>query len=151
MHPRIAIDVKKLKKSGVEIIFDNPDVINTFIFILHGPKDSLYEGGKWRVRVHIPSEYPFKSPSVGFIDKILHPNVDLRSGSICLDVLNQTWTPIFNLSHIHDTFLPQLLLYPNADDPMNEHIAIIMIEAPEDYKKIIRNSIVEGIFNYSSS
>ena len=60
MHPRIAIDVKKLKKSGVEIIFDNPDVINTFIFILHGPKDSLYEGGKWRVRVHIPNEYPFK-------------------------------------------------------------------------------------------
>ena len=151
MHPRIAIDVKKLKKSGVEIIFDNQDVINTFIFILHGPKDSLYEGGKWRVRVHIPSEYPFKSPSVGFIDKILHPNVDLRSGSICLDVLNQTWTPIFNLSHIHDTFLPQLLLYPNADDPMNEHIAIIMIEAPEDYKKIIRNSIVEGISPYSSS
>ena len=141
MHPRIAIDVKKLKKSGVEIIFDNPDVINTFIFILHGPKDSLYEGGKWRVRVHIPNEYPFKSPSVGFIDKILHPNVDLISGSICLDVLNQTWTPIFNLSHIHDTFLPQLLLYPNAHDPMNEHIAIIMIEDPEEYKRIVKDFV----------
>ena len=145
MHPRIAIDIKKLKKSGVELTFDNDSIITTFSFILHGPKDSLYEGGKWRVRVHIPHEYPFKSPSVGFLDRILHPNVDLHSGSICLDVLNQTWTPIFNLSHIYDTFLPQLLLYPNADDPMNEHIAIIMIEAPEDYKKMVKDSVKWGI------
>lgn len=140
MHPRIMMDIKKLQRSGVKIDFT--DSLNTsFTFTLNGPKGSLYENGKWRIQVTLPSEYPFKSPSVGFIDKILHPNVDYCSGTICLDVLNQTWSPIFNLSHIYDTFLPQLLLYPNADDPMNEEIAVLMINNPDEYKAIVLSSI----------
>ena len=140
MHPRIMMDIKKLQRSGVKIDFI--DSTNTsFTFILNGPKESLYETGKWRIQVTLPSEYPFKSPSVGFIDRILHPNVDYCSGTICLDVLNQTWSPIFNLSHIYDTFLPQLLLYPNADDPMNEEIASIMINSPDEYKALVLSSI----------
>ena len=139
MHPRIMLDIKKLQKK-TELSFEN-DNMTIFSFELKGPKDSLYENGSWKVRVHIPPEYPFKSPSVGFIDQILHPNVDYRSGSICLDVLNQTWTPIFNLLHIYDTFLPQLLLYPNPDDPMNEDIAMMMLHTPEEYKNLVINSI----------
>ena len=140
MHPRIMMDINKLQKSGVKIDF--MDSLNTsFTFILDGPKESLYENGKWRIHVNMPSEYPFKSPSVGFIDKILHPNVDYCSGTICLDVLNQTWSPIFNLSHIYNTFLPQLLLYPNADDPMNEEIASLMINSPDEYRAVVLSSI----------
>ena len=140
MLRRITEDIKNLRKSCEDLYIDDNNVI---FFILKGPKDTCYENGKWKLRIEMSKEYPYKSPSVGFVTPIYHPNVDFKSGSICLNVLNQTWTPIYNLSHIKDTFLPQLLTYPNPDDPLNTEAASIYNSDNEEFKKTVQYYITK--------
>lgn len=101
----------------------------------------LYSGGIYRIHVTLPAAYPYKSPSIGFNTKIFHPNVDEASGSVCLDVINQTWSPMYDLVNIFSVFLPQLLLYPNPADPLNGQAAALMFKDPDVYKQRIAEHV----------
>lgn len=135
------MDVMKLMMSDFEVCLGESNSPSDFYVKFHAPKDSLYEGGIYRVHVTLPATYPYKSPSIGFQTKIFHPNVDEASGSVCLDVINQTWSPMYDLVNIFSVFLPQLLLYPNASDPLNGQAAALMFKDPNAYKLRIREHV----------
>ncbi|CAN8272851.1 unnamed protein product [Cochlearia groenlandica] len=134
---RREMDMMKLMMSDYKVETIN-DGMQEFFVEFNGPKDSLYEGGVWKIRVELPDAYPYKSPSVGFITKIYHPNVDELSGSICLDVINQTWSPMFDLVNVFETFLPQLLLYPNPSDPLNGEAAALLMRDRPAYEQRVK-------------
>ncbi|KAI9650627.1 ubiquitin-conjugating enzyme E2 H [Ciborinia camelliae] len=92
-----------------------------------------FEGGLWKVHVELPDQYPYKSPSIGFTNRIFHPNIDELSGSVCLDVINQTWSPMFDMINIFEVFLPQLLRYPNPTDPLNGEAAALLMKDSKAY------------------
>ncbi|KAH7662911.1 ubiquitin-conjugating enzyme E2 H protein [Dioscorea alata] len=134
---RREMDLMKLMMSDYKVEMIN-DGMQEFYVDFHGPNDSLYQGGVWRVRVELPDAYPYKSPSIGFVNKMYHPNVDEMSGSVCLDVINQTWSPMFDLVNVFEVFLPQLLLYPNPSDPLNGEAAALMMRDRPIYEQRVK-------------
>eukprot|EP00760_Papus_ankaliazontas_P011571 PhM_4_TR14857/c0_g1_i1/m.26130/K10576/UBE2H, UBC8; ubiquitin-conjugating enzyme E2 H len=133
---RREIDLTKLAMRDFEIHGTNS--VGEFWVTFVGPKDTPYENGVWNVHVELSDRYPYKSPSLGFANRIFHPNVDEASGTICLDVINQTWTPMYDLYNVFETFLPQLLRYPNPTDPLNGEAAAMLLQTPDKYAARVR-------------
>lgn len=133
----------KLMMSKYDVRLANEDMCNEFYVHFEGPKDSHYSGGHWNVHVSLPQEYPYKSPCIGFCNTIFHPNVDEASGSVCLDVINQTWSPMFELVNVFDLFLPQLLMYPNPTDPLNQEAAALHMADEKAYAERVREYVLE--------
>lgn len=117
---RIEKDLQKIYKSGrFKVFFEDDSNMKEFQIEIKGPDDSLYKDSYYRLNFVIPDEYPFKSPSVAFSNKIFHPNIEFCSGSICLNTLNKNWAAIYDLLNVVDVMIPQLLMNPNPNDPFN--------------------------------
>lgn len=126
------------------------DSIQQMFVLFKGPEDTPYKGGTWKVRVEMPDQYPIKSPSIGFTNKIYHPNIDENSGSVCLDVINQTWSPMFGLLNIFENFLPHLLRYANPSDPLNTEASNLMSKDEKLYNDRVKeyvNKFAQNITN----
>ena len=106
-----------------------------------GPPDTPYAGGIFEAVFYYPKDYPMVPPLLTFNTPIYHPNIDLKSGTICLNVLNEEWQPIYTLKHILETFIPQLLTYPNPDDPLNIEAAEMYKSNYEKFKKCVTDFI----------
>ncbi|CAD7955731.1 unnamed protein product [Amoebophrya sp. A25] len=134
-------DFTRLIMAGYEVEL-NEGSTQDFHVTFHGPKGTIYEGAIYRTHVELPEQYPFASPGIGFEPHtIFHPNVDEKSGSVCLDVINQTWTPMYSLVNVFDVFLPQLLTYPNPGDPLNSDAAALFLKDPATYEAKVREYV----------
>jgi ubiquitin-protein ligase len=66
------------------------------------------------------------------------------SGSVCLDVINQTWSPMYDMINIFEVFLPQLLRYPNPTDPLNGEAAALLMREPKSYDAKVKGTYLRA-------
>ncbi|KAJ0970275.1 hypothetical protein J5N97_023152 [Dioscorea zingiberensis] len=121
---------------NMHMILQNLEFRKEFAKLNHST--CLYEGGLWKVRVLIPDGYPYKPPTILFTNKIYHPNVDEKNGMVCLNAIDEAWSPIFCLLNAFEVFLPQLLLDPNPSDPFNKEAAALMMSDLAVYELTVK-------------
>ena len=87
-------------------------------------------------------DYPNKPPKVKFVSKIFHPNV-YADGAICLDILQNQWSPIYDIAAIL-TSIQSLLNDPNPNSPANAEAARLWQENRREYAKRVKEVVEQS-------
>ncbi len=113
----------------------NGNILNgsiDFNILLRGPPDTPYVGGKFKLKISIKSDYPFKPPAVLFETNIYHPNI--RNNSICLDLLKSAWSPALTINKLLIS-IASLLSDPNPNDPLDTEASKFFTENKNEFNK----------------
>lgn len=107
-----------------------------WIATIIGPENTPYFGGIFKLDILFPTEYPFKAPKINFKTKIYHPNISSSSGSICIDILKDKWSPALTINKVLLS-ITSMLNDPNPDDPLEISIAKLY---KNNYNKYLENA-----------
>ncbi|RDD38253.1 Ubiquitin-conjugating enzyme E2 A [Trichoplax sp. H2] len=121
---------------------DNILIWNAVIF---GPHDTPFEDGTFKLTIRFTEDYPNKPPAVRFVSKMFHPNV-YADGGICLDILQNRWSPTYDVSAIL-TSIQSLLDEPNPNSPANSLAAQLYQQNKREYEKKVSAIVEESWMN----
>ncbi|CUS12405.1 unnamed protein product [Tuber aestivum] len=113
------------------------DDLTSLQIFLAGPTQTPFETGLFQIHLRIPPTYPTEPPKASFKTKIFHPNVDERSGDVCVDTLKRDWKPMLTLKDVLVT-IRCLLVYPNPTSSLNEAAGKLLLEDYEGYARHAR-------------
>jgi len=74
---------------------------------IHNLDDKKHRCRKYRLTITIPEDFPFRYPTVKFIDRIRCENV-YEDGILCLDILGSQWSPSFTLPLLMESIVSVL-------------------------------------------
>uniref|UniRef100_A0A8C4EEP3 E2 ubiquitin-conjugating enzyme n=1 Tax=Dicentrarchus labrax TaxID=13489 RepID=A0A8C4EEP3_DICLA len=158
---RLMRDFKRLQEDPPTGVSGAPSENNIMLWnaVIFGPVGTPFEDGTFKLLIEFSEEYPNKPPTVRFVSRMFHPN-DLKllgtcsvfqqcfsqlqfyaDGSICLDILQNRWSPTYDVSSIL-TSIQSLLDEPNPNSPANSQAAQLYQENKREYEKRV-TAIVE--------
>ncbi|XP_029439871.1 ubiquitin-conjugating enzyme E2 B isoform X2 [Rhinatrema bivittatum] len=145
---RLMRDFKRLQEDPPVGVSGAPSENNIMVWnaVIFGPEGTPFEDGTFKLVIEFSEEYPNKPPTVRFVSKMFHPNV-YADGSICLDILQNRWSPTYDVSSIL-TSIQSLLDEPNPNSPANSQAAQLYQENKREYEKRV-SAIVEQSWNDS--
>jgi peroxin-4 len=92
---------------------------------IKGPLGSPFSEGIFRLSLEFNSSYPLEAPNVKFITPIFHPNINFKTGEICLNILKDEWSPVWTIGHLL-TSISYFLSTPEIDSPLNCDASLIL-------------------------
>ena len=146
---RLKIDFVEIERDGLpnNIQIDVPDPDNLREFNVEiTPLEGLWRQAKYKFNVEVSTAYPHSPPKVKCETKILHPNIELETGKVCLNILRENWTPVLTLMEIFQSLL--FLLYePNPTDPLNRDAARLFHDDKEQFERKVARSLKGGMID----
>lgn len=114
-------DLQVRKPQNIEVYLPD-DNLHEWEAIIPGPIDSYYKGGKFKVKINIPEEYPLEPPVIHFVTPIYHLNVSQEYGQVCLGFLSKdNWSASSTIEQIvHALF--SLLSKPELENSMDHDL-----------------------------
>ncbi|KRZ16241.1 Ubiquitin-conjugating enzyme E2 1, partial [Trichinella pseudospiralis] len=134
---RLLRDFKRLSTQSVYGLSASPSPKSIFDWeaIVFGPPGTPYEDGTFKLELKFTEDYPNRPPQVRFVSRIFHPNgesdvkriflamitdcvVVYSDGIVCMDILQNRWSPTYDVLAIL-TCIQSLLNEPNPHSPAN--------------------------------
>jgi len=110
-------EVTQTPPEGIKVSLVDDNNVHNWSITIDGPANSPYEGGKFKLLLVLPTDYPFKAPKINFKTRIYHPNVTFdEHGSMCIGILKaEAWKPSSKILNVLIA-TQQLLAEPVPDD-----------------------------------
>merc|ERR1711983_447982 len=142
-------DFKRLQNDPPSGISGTPTENNIMLWnaVIFGPEDTPWEGGTFKLTLTFTEDYPNKAPVVRFESKMFHPNI-YADGGICLDILQNRWSPTYDVSAIL-TSIQSLLDEPNPNSPANSVAAQLYQENRREYEKRVAAIVEQSWLHYT--
>ena len=133
---------EKAPPHDLRIHFDPKKPYKPIAYII-GPSETIWEGGVFKIKVTLPSDYPFSPPKMEFDCNMFHPNV-YRNGSICVDILRASeWAETMKLVDAVRSLMV-LLQDPNPSSPANSEAGSMWTNDRELFNRKIRSIVQEN-------
>ena len=141
---RLQQELRELMHSSPDGILAFPDNDDIFRWngTIRGPDESPYHGLEFGISLHFPPTYPYEPPTLQFTSRCYHPNVQLTTGIVCLDILNDQWSAALSVSTVLIS-VQSLLAAPNNASPLNQEAALVWND-PAEYRVCVMKHLKHG-------
>ncbi|KXS16752.1 ubiquitin-conjugating enzyme [Gonapodya prolifera JEL478] len=139
---RLLKELRDSQRNEAEYVEDlhpvDDDNLFEWIAVVRGPVDTPYDGGRFEISIKVPVSYPLAPPTMNFVTTVCHPNVQFKTGEICLDLLKTAWSPAWTLQSACSA-VAMLLGQPEPDSPLNVDAAnILRCGDTRAYRSLVR-------------